>query len=52
MRPTQPIPLGGVACGACGRPGYRHDPRTGQTSHVDGRVPPCRTQPPTVPKGA
>jgi DNA-binding NarL/FixJ family response regulator len=37
------FPLYGVACAACGLPGYRHNPATGLTEHVSGRKPPCRT---------
>lgn len=49
---TGPFLLHGVACGRCGHPGHRHDPRTGRTEHVDPRVPACQTRPPTIPKGA
>jgi DNA-binding NarL/FixJ family response regulator len=41
--------LHGVACGACGLPGYRHTPATGMTEHVDGRKKPCRTVLPEPP---
>lgn len=40
--------LHGVACGRCGHPGYRHDPRTGRTEHVVKWMPPCTTKPPTT----
>lgn len=52
MRHSGPFLLHGVACGRCGHPGYRHDPRTGLTEHVSALVRPCQTKPPTVPKGA
>jgi len=46
-----PFLLHGVGCGACGLPGYRHDPRTGTTEHVSTWKPPCHTKLP-VEKGA
>ncbi|GLZ34865.1 hypothetical protein Lesp02_70520 [Lentzea sp. NBRC 105346] len=36
----------GLACGKCGLPGWRHNPRRGLTSHVVKSVNPCSTKPP------
>jgi hypothetical protein len=41
------IRLYGVWCGRCGHAGHLHNVRTGLTTHVDPRLRPCQTKPPT-----